>query len=220
MKDFADLSPAKQEEFIARYYANESVKNLIKEFELNVQPRRLVNKFPPETLDTTCEYCGTFLVRTRVSKNNSHHRRERETYCPKCLHRPLIQNCTCEGCREKVKTQKQQIRDRIRERYTRDLSPIDIADLNMLDRVYLGSLVRACVGEDLYHVCPYDESSRSLAPTSDCAWQIYNELVQKNVIVVDPSSPIDAFEIDQSGQPKGFNPFPSAIVALVLLFGL
>lgn len=205
MISFNDLTPQQVDELIRRYYRGESAKSLIAEYELDVHPRLLYSLFPPEVIEEVCEYCGTNLVKTRESRASlSGYRRIDNKSCPICQHRPNASPCTCENCQKKARLRLVRLRNAIRNKYDVEYSPIVYSELGFKDKVYLGALIQTAVNEDLYHVIPYVQTRMDLSPTAGFNREIYNTLIDKKIIVVDPSSPLECFDTKSDRFPEIF----------------
>ena len=177
-KDLSYLSDGDIQSLMSRYYNGESASKLIKEYNISTSPSNLYKLFPPEVFDNyTCEYCNGPLVADRLSKTmKSAPRYERELYCPICGHRPYCSSCRCDNCLEQERLLKiEQVRA-IEETYSQPRNPIDFSKLSFENKVFLGSLCRALLKENLYEVLPFEESETVLAPTNELRKKMYTNL--------------------------------------------
>lgn len=191
---------------MSRYYNGESASKLIKEYNISTSPSNLYKLFPPEVFDNyTCVYCNGPLVANRLSKTmKSAPRYERELYCPICGHRPYCSSCRCDICLEQERLLKiEQVRA-IEETYSQPRNPIDCSKLSFENKVFLGSLCRALLKENLYEVLPFEESETVLAPTNELRKKIYTNLIHEQVLAVSPTSPVDAFDVTDENFPNVF----------------
>ena len=209
MKDFSDLSKDQVAELMNRYYDGEKATQLIEEYDLNAQPSNLYKLFPPEVLDELCEYCHVNLLKPRESKTNQsyHFLNEAKIYCPRCSHKPNISHCNCQNCIDKARIRRENMVAAIRREYSVEYDPIDYSNLSFKSKVFLGALVRTVVNEDLYNVIPYDQVSKRVSPTIDLDAEIYKRLHRERIILVDPSSSIDSFDIQSKDFPNVFYTF-------------
>ena len=209
MKDFSELSADQVNDIVNRYYNGESATNLIEEYELNARPNNLYKFFPPEVLDELCEYCHVNLLKERESKSSHHYHwmNSDSVYCPKCSHKPLTSFCSCNNCLEKARIKRENMKEAIKQAYSTEYAPIDISTLSFDLRVFLGALVRTAVKEDLYNVIPYEDSTKILAPTTELNAEIYRSLSRNRIILVDPSSPLECFDIKSKDFPNVYYMF-------------
>lgn len=198
---FRDLPEEQKTEFIRRYYAKENVKSLVEEYGISTPVSRLVEQFPPEVLLDKCEYCGTNLQQRRVSKNYSRRLRMEDIYCPNCMHKPYVRGCKCKYCIEKEELRVKSIKQAIIDKYSHK-DQVNVDSLGFDERVYLGALVRSSVKEDLYYVAPYVETTQMLTPTRSLTEKVYRCLLRSDVIVVDPTSSLDCFDLYSKESPE------------------
>lgn len=192
------LTSNQLENLIERYYSNEKIANLIKEFDLKLRPTELVKNFPPEVLDSECIYCGTNIIRSRISREYSKWRTASE-YCPNCGH----ENkgfCSCPNCKEqdrlKKEIERQHKQDFINSWIVIDEdSKIDFDLLTFTDKVYLGAILREGISEDYNYIKPFENFTNSISPTSEFRSEIVDRLIEINAIVIHPSIDSEFIEI-------------------------
>lgn len=205
-KDLNHLSDAEIEVLVQRYYAGEAVTKLIKEYQLSVRTADLYKLFPPEVSEEyACEYCDEYLVRDRQSKTaivwgNS----KADLYCPICHHRPFAHRCRCDNCINEELAMREFQERQIKNVYSREREPVDFEDLSFEQKVYLGALCRALCKENLFEIKPYSGSNRVLAPTNDLCSQLYKALSHDEIIAVSPTSPLEAFVVDDEDFPNRY----------------
>ena len=69
----------------------------------------------------------------------------------------------------------------------------DLLDFKI--KVFLGTLCRGLLRENLFEIGSYQDSNVKLTPLqSELLKNIYNDLIKNQVIVVNPNSKIEAFE--------------------------
>lgn len=205
-KDLSHLADTEVTRLMQRYYGGESATKLIKEYELSVRPSDLFKLFPPEPFDNyLCEYCNMELVVKRRSKSMKNAPKyESDLYSPNCGHRPYYSNCKCENCvQEQARLEAEQL-EKIKECYSKARTPVEFSTLSFEDKVYLGTLCRALLKENLYEVSPYADTNVILAPSSDLCSEIYDQLIHKGIIAVSPLSPVDAFVVENDDFPNRF----------------
>lgn len=205
-KDLKHLSDAEVETLVQRYYAGEAVSKLIKEYKLSVRTAELYKLFPPEICeDEVCEYCEEFLVRDRLSKTASTWMRNNsDMYCPVCGHRPFAHRCRCDNCISEELAMREFQERQIKNVYSRKREPVDFADLSFEQKVYLGALCRALCKENLFEIKSYSGSNRVLAPTNELCSQLYKSLSHDEIIAVSPTSPLEAFVVDDEDFPDRY----------------
>lgn len=205
-KDLNHLSDAEIETLIQRYYAGEAATKLIKEYHLSVRATELYKLFPPEVCkNEICEYCGEYLVRDRLSKTASAWGRSNsDMYCPACNHRPYAHRCRCDNCVEEERDVAVYRREVIKGVYSRERTPANLSKLSFEQKVFLGALCRALAKENLFEIRPYIDSNAVLAPTDDLEAQMYKSLSRDQVIAVSPTSPTEAFVVDDDDFPNKY----------------
>ena len=205
-KDLSYLSDGDIQSLMSRYYNGESASKLIKEYNISTSHSNLYKLFPPEIFDNyTCEYCNGPLVADRPSKTMKNAPRyERELYCPICGHRPYCSNCRCDNCLEQERLLKIEQLRAIEETYSQPRNPIDFSKLSFENKVFLGSLCRALLKENLYEVLPFEKSEIILAPTNELRKKIYSNLIHEQVLAVSPTSPVEAFDATDESFPNVF----------------
>lgn len=198
MNSLEHLSETQVETLIERYYGGESVKNLLAEFQISVLPAKLYTLFPPEICkNEVCKYCGSFLIRNRLSKTAGRRMRDNaDMYCPTCGHKPFAHPCKCDNCIREAQTIREAQEQKIKNFYARERKPLDFADLSFEQRVCLGTLCHALGEEDMVEIRPYSGSNRVLAPTNELCARIYASLSEAQIISVSPTSPLEAFAVD------------------------
>jgi hypothetical protein len=150
----------------------------------------------PQTVhqDLECVFCeGTKLV-------SAHPRRGYKPgppHCPVCGHRQ-DESCSCGHClaaatdaRRKIEARKREI---VKQRFQEpEKSNRDLRDLSLQDAVYLLSLFRHSVSEDLALAKPYGNTREPLAPTADLRTGIVNRLLALGHIAISADTKLDAF---------------------------
>lgn len=199
-QDLEHLSSSEIDTLIQRYYKGESVKKLLSEYNISVRTSDLYKLFPPEVYeDYICDYCSDYLVLDRVSKSmSSIDRYKNELYCPVCSHRPFDPNCCCNTCIDKKKQLKHNRLIQIKECYSKPRETVNFDTLPFTIKVYLGAICRALLCENLYEIMSYESQQLTtpLVPSNSFRKEIYDALLEYNVIKVSPRSPIEAFVLE------------------------
>lgn len=185
-------------DLLSRYYDGEKISMLIDEYELDVRPGNLVSLFPPEVTDDICPYCEVPLQKKRVSRSAASYRfRKEEASCPECRHENR-ENCSCSSCRSirlRMREEKNKKKRELIKVYWEpaDFPPVLESALTLEDRLYLATVLRCGLDETLSFVHPAKGYKQNLSPTSDLNKEIFDQLIDRNILVPDPSSEIEAF---------------------------
>ncbi len=159
--------------------------------------------------DWKCSECGApyvFSGRTDFTRNrsllvnNSYH--QRTLICRRCKtvkkEKEIIEKKQQEeSARQDRKAIEIKMRKEIREKYdlsNRQLS--DVKDLSLTDTIYLISMLRGGVYENLNKIMPVSMFEQKLSSDSEFSTEIINHLYKKGLIYVHPDSDIKAFEQD------------------------
>lgn len=92
----------------------------------------------------------------------------------------------------------------IEETYSEPRNPIDFSKLSFENKVFLGSLCRALLKENLYEVLPFEQSETILAPTNELCKKIYSNLIHEQALAVSPTSPVEAVDVSDENFPNVF----------------
>ena len=205
-KDLGFLTEDEIESLMQRYYAGEAVSKLAKEYNITVRASDLYKLFPPEVCrDFTCEYCGEFLVRKRLSKTrNKAPFDKRDLFCPTCGHRPFSEGCNCSHCTELREAHQAALMAQIRETYARDEIPVEFDSLSFREKVFLGAICRSLLKENLYEIMPYQDSDVILTPADEMTQELYTTLIYQRAICVSPDNPVEAFNLESEDFPNRF----------------
>lgn len=205
-KDLKHLSNIEIETLMQRYYNGETITNLLNEYHLSVRANELYKLFPLEILkNETCKYCKEPLVRNRLSKTDNKWKYNNfNIYCPLCHHKPYEQNCKCNNCIKEKQLLIEYRKQLIKKVYAQKTNPVNFYKLSFEQKVFLGTLCRALCKENLSEINPYIESHVILAPTNELCSQIYTSLSYNKIITVSPTSPIEAFVIDNDNFPNTY----------------
>lgn len=212
-KNLNHLSKKELKNFIQEYYSSNSVKDLIKKYQLDISVSMIYKLLPPKIIsDDLCEYCKTPLLEERLSKTNyisygnNLSYRKNHRYCPKCHHYPYKNNCNCSHCQEKraFELKQQQLNEKkkqekylsiIQKQFAYDRTePINFNTLPFKQKIYLGTICNALLEENTYNISSLNDMSNIiLTPSLDFTYKIYKMLLHDNIIKISPLSPINAF---------------------------
>lgn len=153
---------------------------------------RLSREFPPQLLSEKCPYDGHRLIRFMPARNQ-----DPEDYvkkCPKCGHEPYYgDECECAGCRQKRQAMLDDKQQRIREYYLalRPKRKVKFDQLSPVDQLYLAAMYFLPGGED--DLLVEGDTFWFLTPSENWTGQIVKDFVERQILVVDPDSPAEAF---------------------------
>ncbi len=209
------LSPQEINDLMVSYYDGEKNDVLIKEYKIDIRSSLLSKTFPLEVQNNIlCPFCMTPMVSHRESKSSYS---SPEIFCESCAHQRNNKYCHCENCKaekekikeiqEKQKSKKDnEKREILLELFLRENSePIDINLLNLKSKLYICSLLRACLSEDLNSIYPISQSSVKLAPTDSYIMDIVSYLRDERVILFSPDTHLDSIIIED-GFIKSYYP--------------
>ena len=190
------LSQEQIDELIERYYANEKIADLIKSFNISIQPSQLVKEFPPRVDDKQCVYCNINFVSHYQSRTYGDSLSQPK--CPNCGHSDSGA-CHCLNCRKYAVLIKQQKLENKREYLAahfrnQEVPSVEFSDLSFEEQVYLGAFLRAGMSEDFNYINSIDSFFAPLAPTDDMQKEVLT-LLSKNkaCIVISPDSDAECF---------------------------
>lgn len=202
------LSEEQVEELYQRCISGERNADLVAEYQIAIPPNSLVKVFPPVQLNSiSCPYCCVKMYERRKSKGDLASGAT-VGYCQTCEHKSYQgrylgyrRQCNCGPCekeREREQLNKDQIaRERIREHWQPLTSnAVSYEDLDMREKVYLLSLINAQGDLNGSKIVSVLERRRDvwLAPTEELEREVLELLYRRRVIVVDPESPLSAFD--------------------------
>lgn len=174
------------------YYNNTElpVSKIYEKYAIDKNIRSLPKEFPKEIVDEVCPYDSSHLEEWLPSRTG--HAAYRIPECPKCGHKEEY-NCSCVGCLNKAEEEKKKQRELIISTYLTDVPKVKYESLSVRDKVFLSALLRSGLNEEMTKIIGNSLVENKMSPTADFDREILNELESKQVILVDPQSPIDAF---------------------------
>lgn len=190
------LSANEIDEMLDRYYeGREKVATLITEYRIDSSPSRFAQLLPAKVChELECPYCeGQVLIQKRKSRDSYQPAPE----CPNCAHK-YAEHCHCSNCRKEELMQQRYDEDRKREALWHRYAPQgwdgpNVDDLTFCDAVYLLSLYRHSVSDDLEFADPFSITQPQFAPTFELQNEIVKHLYARSFIGPSPDSKIEAF---------------------------
>lgn len=198
--DLSHLSESELKELQEKYYGKGAVKDLVQEYDLNIRPGDLYKFFPLETTDIPCPYCDVRMQRKPVSKSEMNFQyRERRIQCPNCEH-SNHHNCRCAGCVKVIQEAKERETQKKYDLLIKMIdkntgSQIEIENATLLDRIYLGALLRSSLDENLETIHPISDLYTSYAPYFKFEQEILAYLQSKGYIKVNLRNCIDQYSV-------------------------
>lgn len=195
-------------ELVERYYGNEKVNDLLKEYKIDTSNSNLIRILPGVWSSDLCDYCQEQFIIPLASKSNDNPIDESNKKCPNCNHNPNSYFCNCSNCKEKRQREKLKEIERIekldqekRMYLNRFLSEdnwekIKENELNAEDRLYLAVILKAGLSENTMYIEPLKDSYNKLAPSRDFEVDIMKTLTGKDIIVPHKLSDIDSFNLE------------------------
>ncbi|HEY6142208.1 MAG TPA: hypothetical protein VIV55_02100 [Flavobacterium sp.] len=208
---FSHLTENQLDELIGRYKAKEKPSILISEYKLNLLPKQLYWHLPAEVLEENCNFCHANLIRNIRSQHAQAFIRT-PAYCPNCRHTE-DESCSCKNCRtsrwdddETEDVSKQEFVDNIINQAAK--IKINLEDLNLTDKLYLGILLREGVSEDFTYINPIENFYNPLALSNEFINEIIIRLKAINAIFFHPSNASEFIEItDYNNGNYTYNPY-------------
>ncbi|MCL2774242.1 MAG: tetratricopeptide repeat protein [Oscillospiraceae bacterium] len=102
----------------------------------------------------------------------------------------------------------------IEEAYSKKQPSVEFENLPFKIKVYLGTICRELLKENLYEIKPQIEEQNPIAPTNKLLRIIYNDVIYNNAIVVSPRSPLEAFSQDEKDN------FPNTYYTYKVIYNL
>jgi hypothetical protein len=184
-------------ELIKRYYNNEKITDLKREYNFTLSSNQLVRFFPPEVFDIKCKYCDTNLTRSRRPRDYSYSNRIAPS-CPECGHEDSF-SCKCSNCLKAEIRKIEKLRLEKKEKLNLLLQidterSINIEELNFIQKIYLGAFLREGISEDFTLIKAVTAFINPLAPTDEFQSEILNTLIDNRIIVIHPDSDPNHFQ--------------------------
>lgn len=194
-----------------RYYAGESTKLLIQEFDLKgLQPGQITYLFDNIKTDIKCEYCDVFMEQLPPTKTTPN----KEIVCPSCGHK-IFNNtynfCWCKNCIKKREDEEKRVKEKrissaikwIHREHENEKTSLDsICDW---DRILLGTLVNFACDEELTHVEPLYENEKLLMPDEENSLKMIRGLYEKGLIILSEKNYLNSFAFDKDNNATSFD---------------
>lgn len=174
------------------YNSDLSVSKIISKYSINMNIRNLSEEFPLIFLNEQCPYDGSHLLKRLPSRSGN---LTITPQCDVCGHR-LEVNCSCDGCENQRKILEKRKREIIISTYTSSVDRIEYENLSATSRIFLSVLLHAGLNDEATKISGEKiiENKLSLTHELDCA--ILEHLLSENVILVDPMSPMESFNVN------------------------
>lgn len=199
------LSSEQIYDLLRQYYKGEKASVLIEKFNINVRPSKLYQTFPVRNLFALCLYCSEILQEAFPSVTS---KKVNPATCPACGHKEE-QNCRCDNCQElalqKRQNELKRKESKIKKHY--DLKKYkrkEYSDLSAEEKLYLATVIRASIEQNLDRIAPLKGSINPLTPSNEWNNDLIRTLFRNGDMIVHPTSSTDAFEFDEDGDPTTF----------------
>lgn len=193
---------------IKRYYENEKINDLLKEYRIETSNSNLIRILPEIWSSDLCEYCEERFIIPLSSRSNNSPLDEMNKICSNCNHNPNSYFCNCSNCeqkREKVRIKEIERQERIEQEKRKYLNrflsednwvKINEDELDAEDRLYLAVILKAALSENIMYVEPLKKVSEKLAPTKEFEVELIKTLTRKDLIIPHKISNLNGFYIE------------------------
>lgn len=202
------LSLQEINDLMESYYGGEKNDLLIQKYKIDIRSSLLSKTFPFEVHDDiSCPFCNVSMLSHRESKSSYS---SPKIFCENCSHLRNNDNCNCENCKEeREKIQNSQVKQKLeKDNEKRELlqelflhensEPINTDTLSLKSKLYICSLLRACLSEDLSNIYPISQSKAKIAPTDKYIMDIISHLRDERVILFSPDTHLDSIIIEDN----------------------
>lgn len=199
----AHLSESQINNLITRYYAGETIADLLNEFRIDCHPSHLYKLFPPIIHSSAiCPHCGTTMMSRRVPRSSYIGAPAEQMFCSNCRHRGS-RRCKCDACRN----HQTKLIDQSSQKYSTidtvvnnrlAVEALRPADLTIEQAVSLLSLNRCLAFTDLGNkkaLAALDKASVPFAPIGAYGGVLLETLKKTNILNVLSSPSIDGFSV-------------------------
>ena len=180
-----------------RYLSGEKNSDLVKEYELDINPNKLIKILPPQILmDQVCPYCDVPMYKKRESKSQSSWNKP-PIECLQCEHkihqtsRFRPDNCSCQNCEvARIESQvraEEEKRKILVDKYDPEKRvTISYSELSFTDKLLLLTLFRMQTDGNFDHIIALNDPAKTdiFTPTSDMSIECLKELFDKRAIIV------------------------------------
>lgn len=210
IRESNSLTKEQLDELKKRYYAGESTKLLIQEFNLKgLRPGQITYLFDNIKTDIKCEYCDVFMEQLPPTRSTPN----KEIVCPTCGHKIFeskYNTCYCGNCIKKREDEAARIKDKkitavlnwIYLEQESEKTPIE--EISDWDKILLGAIVNFAIDEELTHVEPLCNKEKLLMPDEEGSFNMLRELHQKGLIILSEKNYLNSFTFDSDNNLKSF----------------
>lgn len=210
IREINNLTKEQLDKLKKRYYAGESTKLLIQEFNLKgLRPGQITYLFDNIKTDIKCEYCDIFMEQLPPTRSTPN----KEIVCPICGHKIFdnkYNTCYCGNCIKKREDEAARIKDKkiaavlnwIYLEQESEKTPID--ETSDWDKILLGAIVNFAIDEELTHVEPLCNKEKLLMPDEEGSFDMLRELHQKGLIILSEKNYLNSFTFDSDNNLKSF----------------
>lgn len=192
------------------YEQNVTMKRLQESFDLKgISLSDLHYIFPPEEIDDTCIYCGSYLIKYQSKRDKTRYEVDENAFCPVCGHEDSS-SCRCQNCIEEQKRKQKEEVDKkttfLREKIDiNKYEPVSFDSLTFRQKVYLGAFLRAGISQDFCRISPLCEYNGKIFPTNEYLDSAFCELYYNDIIKVHPKSKVNDFTPNYEKDSFSFN---------------
>jgi hypothetical protein len=200
-----DLTIDQINDLISRYYAGDTLKSIAKDYQIPRDNAGFAEMLPPVNIDKSCPNCFSGLLSKRP--NRAFIENDPLIFCQDCSH--IEKNyCSCKTCEEnrrleKIRVEKERIekdkhkRKVIEETFSLEFRSVPESDLKFKDILYLSTLLRSGLDEDMEFITPVTSYVDKVAPTTDFTIEMLHYLTDNKLIVPTSQSDLSAFPDDK-----------------------
>ncbi|AZL69536.1 MULTISPECIES: hypothetical protein [Pseudomonas] len=215
-KKLQHLTAEQIEVLYAQYLAGEKVSVLLDRYAIDLKPTQLIKALPPRLIeDLICPYCNTPLFQRRPAKSALGGAKQ-PAFCSRCehqhhfpyYHRPP-QACQCSPCqlaREQARLQREaELRQRVQAFHGLEaVTPVPFSSLSLTHKLQLMALFEARSDWRLDCLLPARavKGDACIAPSEAMEQAVLQSLREAKVLMVDPTSPLDAFDSGPTPTPR------------------
>lgn len=210
------LSAEQIEALYSDYVSGEKIATLLERYAIDIAPSSLIKAFPPVPCQgLQCPYCAVSLYERRKSRS-AYSWNDNQAYCPQCTHRHYFpgrnqwqRDCTCPPClavRERARQARaSEQRKRIDEHWSlAKHQPVPLHTLPVTRQLQLLAMlqVRMDGQKGCVHAAERSTADMRVSPSLGMDSALLLALHEDQILLVDPSSPLDAFSNDPT--PKAW----------------
>lgn len=205
---FDHLTEVQLDTLYAQYMAGEKVATLLERWAIDLSPSMFIRAFPAKACDNlACPYCQVPMFQRRRSRQAYQWRNE-PAFCKSCQHllhfaeryrdTPLCHCPPCLAIREQARRQHEaDQRERVLVACAQaSRPPVRLATLGIRLKLYLVALLDTCLDwrEGTLRRVTALKGDACLTPSAELDTLVILELHEAHVLLVDPMSPLSAFE--------------------------